>query len=538
MGPLISFKLKNERSSFASNGVVSIDNRNIEITFDEQSFDHEGIANCFLKENDITITLHKVAAKPLPAKPSVDSNDGQGAPTSTPIVSKEIVNPSIQNGTQADTVGLEEKAPPIKGVVGIADQEIQAHQPAPVSAKTFRTMLFDNVSWKEPHSMTLEEFSALNRKMRYGEVRELKEEVVDFEAGRICVSTDGISVDTAKWNPPKGGSDGQFHIELPMNEIRLSLFVFRPVSELLSFKEVSKEVPYPKIDEDFGSGSGGAFKWVYASTRGPSHRNSDRLCRDDDIRVWHDHKTDTLYLVVADGAGSAKYAREGSRIAVEGMINYFKEKPLCSGMLNSSNGCLEAKKEIHRAVLNSVLARIDERCREISAERSEPNLTRRSLHTTLNFAVIQGGLNDESKVLTFAIGDGAVLFCKNDGTCRRLSVPDRGEFASQTAFITSSGSIPSLECESSLEFYDHRFGETTISAVEMGNGYLALMTDGVSEDVEDWGLFIAETKSAIGMNDGQVILDWLNSQTERNLDDKTLVLISSNNKELSNDSSK
>lgn len=522
----IHCELKNERSSFASNGVVSVDNRNIEITFDEQSFDQDGIASCFLKENDITITLHKVAAKPLSAKPSVDSNDGQDAPTSTPIVSKEIVDPSIQNGTQADTVGSEEKAPPGKGVVGIADQEIQAHKPVPVSAKTFRTMLFDNVSWKEPHSMTLEEFSALNRKMRYGEVRELKEEVVDFEAGRICVSTDGISVDTAKWNPPKGGSDGQFHIELPMNEIRLSLFVFRPVSELLSFKEVSKEVPYPKIDEDFGRGSGGAFKWVYASTRGPSHRNSDRLCRDDDIRVWHDHKTDTLYLVVADGAGSANYAREGSRIAVEGMINYFKEKPLCSGMLNSSNGCLEAKKEIHRAVLNSVLARIDERCREISAERSEPNLTRRSLHTTLNFAVIQRGLNDESNVLTFAIGDGAVLFCKNDGTCRRLSVPDRGEFASQTAFITSSGSIPPLESESSLKFYECRFNKATISAGETDAGYLALMTDGVSEDLEDWGGFLKVTGQIMKAMDASALLEWLNLQVERNLDDKTIVLAS------------
>jgi len=124
-----------------------------------------------------------------------------------------------------------------------------------------RKMLFDNVVWKEPHSMTLEAFSALNSNMRYGSISELKAENVEFAAGWIRVSAAGISVDTTKWRPEKGGGQGQFHVELPQNGLVLSLFVFRPVSELVSYKDVRDDVPYRKSDEYSASGCAGGFKW-------------------------------------------------------------------------------------------------------------------------------------------------------------------------------------------------------------------------------------------------------------------------------------
>lgn len=506
--------LKNEE--FFGGKVVSCDNgANIEIRFDDQVFDQEGVAKFSLKENGITITLHRKV------EPSQDSAEGNiASATHKEGAQCEGQNVDVGNAIGSPNKEVDETA---KSTGALAGQKSQLHTPAPTT-KSLRTMLFDNVSWKEPHSMSLEELSALNQKMRYGEIRELKEEVVAFEAGTVSVSADRIAVDTEKWNPEKGGGSGQFHVELPINGIRLSLFVFRPVSELLIFKKV-EGVPYPKDDEDSGCGNGGSFKWVYASTRGPSHRNSDKLYRDDDVRGWHDDKNDTLYLVVADGAGSAKYAREGSRIAVEETINYFIGKPLSSGVLVSSQGYEIAKREVHYAVRN-VLTMIDDRCDKIKQERNETNLTRRYLHTTLNLAIVQRGFNEEFKILTFAIGDGAVVFCQNDGSCTLLSVPDRGEFASQTAFITSNGIIPELGSPDCEKFYERRFEEATISADKMKNGYLALMTDGVSEDVEDWGRFIEETKFAIEKMDAVALLDWLNNQIERNLDDKTLVLAS------------
>lgn len=519
--------LKHEEVTFSGGKVIlsnsETNNGTIDITFDDQPFDQDGNASFLLRENGIVINLHSRRAGKLPVKNEVDITNSAGV-TTTQKEDETLMPQIVEN---AEVVGLNEEN--ATNVVGKENAKQQGHLlKQELSVRPLRTMLFDNVSWKEPHSMTLEEFSALNRNMRYGEIGELSEEEVEFEAGQIRVSPAGISVDTRKWSPEKGGGGGQFYVELPINGIKLSLFVFRPVSELLSFKEVNrKEVPYPKEDEDCARGSGGPFQWMFASTRGPSHRNSDTLYRDDDVRVWYDEQNDTLYSVVADGAGSAKYAREGSRIAVEGVIEYFKGKPLGRGMLNSSNGNLLAKQEVHRAVLNKVLSRIDDRCKEISSERNEPNLTRRSLHSTLNLAIVQKGSCDDFRVLTFAIGDGAVVFCKNDGTYRPLSVPDRGAFASQTAFITSSGSIPSLDHENLQTFYENRFGEAVISADEMKNGYLALMTDGVSEDIEDWRVFIAETKNALAASDAKVLLDWLNAQIERNLDDKTLVLLSS-----------
>lgn len=507
--------LKNEE--FAGGKVVSRDNvANIEISIDDQMFDQDGIATFSLKENGIRITLRKT--NPCAATDGIADSTSQEAGTPREGRKVDVCNPVGNPAKEGSEIA--------SGAVAMDEQKSQPHTQVPAS-KSLRTLLFDNVLWKEPHSMSLEEFSALNKKMRYGEVLELKEEVVAFEAGTVSVSADRIAVDTEKWNPEKGGGSGQFHIELPINGIRLSLFVFRPVSELLIFKKV-EGVPYPKADEDHNCVKGGSFKWVYASTRGPSHRNSDKLYRDDDVRVWYDDKNDTLYLVVADGAGSAKYAREGSKIAVEETINYFIGKPLSRGVLVSSQGYKIAKREVHHAVWN-VLTMIDDRCDKIKQERNEPNLTRRNLHTTLNLAIVQRGQNDEFKVLTFAIGDGAVVFCQNDGNCSLLSVPDRGEFASQTAFITSNGSIPELGSPDCEKFYERRFDEATISADKMKNGYLALMTDGVSEDVENWAWFVKETKFAIEKMDAVALLDWLNNQIERNLDDKTLVLASQAN---------
>ena len=517
---LFSRILKKESYSSATHD-ISCEGKRIEIALDVNEFARDGRAELFLKNNELTVVVKSKATNQGGVAPKVESSGEKDGLLSSPS--------GMEAGKDTSSSGEPER----KGERLVIGNKVPGGRPAePVHfKKPLRPMLYDNVSWKEPHSMTLEEFSALNEQYRYGKIDSLVEETVELPEGiKVKVEKGRISVESDEWHPAKGDDSGQFEIELPKNGLKLSLFVIRPVSELLVYKKVRDDVKYQKKDEDSGQGKSGSFRWVFASTRGPSHRNSDKLCRDDDVNVWHDSVNDTLYLVVADGAGSAKYAREGARIAVKEMVNYFKDRHLRKGMFDSASGCQVVREEIHRAVLY-VVKTIERRAEEISREQNEPGLTKRNFHTTLNFAVIQRNVNGDFKVISFAVGDGAIVLCKNDGGHNRLSSPDRGEFASQTAFITINNIIPSeteIGKESSKAFYEKRFKDETITENEMRNGYLALMTDGVSEDMEDWAKFISETKDIMDRQDNQALLELLNSQVERSLDDKTLVLASSN----------
>lgn len=62
---------------------------------------------------------------------------------------------------------------------------------------------------------------------------------------------------------------------------------------------------------------------VAASKRGRSHAQEAKP-RDDHFKLYHDDKTNWYVMAVADGAGSAKYSREGSRIACETVVEHCK----------------------------------------------------------------------------------------------------------------------------------------------------------------------------------------------------------------------
>ena len=387
-------------------------------------------------------------------------------------------------------------------------------------------MMFDNVQWKEPHRMSLEDFCELNQRLRYGTVSRLVKESVTFEAGVVEIDPQGISVDTTRWNPPRGAAKGQFDVDLPLNGIRLSIFVFRPATELFVYRPVRPDVPYQKPDEWSLSGDSTWCRWVGASTRGPSHRNDDGVCREDDMAVWHDRSNGTLYLVVADGAGSAKYARVGSQTVTGAFIDFFKAHTLPDAALETASG-VQAVREACLFASRDSLAQLIRRKDEIAAERGEAGLTLRAFHTTINVAIVQrralGGMN----VLSFAVGDGAVVLCPEHGAVRRLNMPDRGAFASQTEFVTSSGVLPNPSDDEALaRFYSRRFEVASIGSKELGLGFVGLMTDGVCEDVPDWRAFSDAAMPFAVSQDGQALTTWLNGRNADNFDDKTLLMVS------------
>ncbi|MBK9225311.1 MAG: protein phosphatase 2C domain-containing protein [Flavobacterium sp.] len=63
---------------------------------------------------------------------------------------------------------------------------------------------------------------------------------------------------------------------------------------------------------------------VVASKRGRSHANVGSF-RDDDFAFKDFENTGWSVICAADGAGSAKLSREGSKIAVTELLNFFSE---------------------------------------------------------------------------------------------------------------------------------------------------------------------------------------------------------------------
>ena len=107
------------------------------------------------------------------------------------------------------------------------------------------------------------------------------------------------------------------------NEVECHVFVFiKPDTRKMFDREVEPQPnqPYPKAHLDKCFVKGGEKTLVGASRRGRSHA-MDGTFRDDDMRLVYQPEDGWYIMAVADGAGSAKYARKGSLIACETAVS-------------------------------------------------------------------------------------------------------------------------------------------------------------------------------------------------------------------------
>src|SRR5207249_1461719 len=95
---------------------------------------------------------------------------------------------------------------------------------------------------------------------------------------------------------------------------------------------------------------------------------------------------------------------------------------------------------------------------------------------------------DADLLAALQVGDGAVGTYTGPGLCRVLGDADHGEFASETQFLTTTGTEKELE-------------RRIVFALPRGLQAVALMTDGVSDD------FFPESKRLVELLDGDPIPD-------------------------------
>ena len=278
----------------------------------------------------------------------------------------------------------------------------------------------------------------------------------------------------------------------------------KPISLVMNAdpKSLWKELPSNKEDVYWKEDNAKDFQplgdkhIVVASKRGRSHSNVGSF-RDDDYSFKHFEKTGWSVVCVADGAGSAKLSRQGSKIACEEVINYFTENLNQESLLEFDiliKNYQEANNEETQKGLNVFLYNnlgkaalsVHKKIQEFANTIETPI---KDFHSTLIFALIKK-YEFGYAILTFGVGDCPIgLLNKDLSEIKLMNWLDVGEFGGGTRFIT----MPEIF---SSDKFSTRFGFKLIEEFS----YLMLMTDGIYdpkfvveanlEKVEKWQEFI------------------------------------------------
>jgi hypothetical protein len=297
-----------------------------------------------------------------------------------------------------------------------------------------------------------------------------------------------------------------------------------------------KNIDPPSNDSYFKENSDGKYlafsghSLVAASRRGRSHEHSGTF-RDDDFFLEHDDKSEWSVMIVADGAGSAKNSRWGSKLAVKAFGEHVMEQlqgefggrmtaTLAEWGADSSAAAKTLGTEFHYLFHKAGTLAVQ----AIEAEAQAKGAAYKEYSTTLLAAATRTD-GDDIFLATFWMGDGAIAAYGPRGKVRLMGTPDGGEFAGQTRFLDRSA------------LADQSF------AKRIGIGYypdlsaVLLMTDGISDprfetdngliNAALWDTLWDEINPKIeNAEPVQALVDWLGFFSPGHHDDRTIAVLS------------
>jgi serine/threonine protein phosphatase PrpC len=308
-------------------------------------------------------------------------------------------------------------------------------------------------------------------------------------------------------------------------------------------KESDRSDPYWKKDADSKFAASADTFVAVGSVRGRSHAHIG-LFRDDDYALfvppplephgWH-------LVCVADGAGSAKSSRWGSKLACSAMITKLKEALIdnqSSEIVDFNKRALEASeadKKLHPSwvapLYQALCSAASHAQTEVLAEATAKAASIKDYATTLLAAAFRKTDRGAWFVCTYWVGDGAIGMWKADWPAPKLfGAPDTGEFAGQTTFLTSENLGELKRVYARMRF-----------SIVADFDFLVLMTDGVSDpkfeteqnlgSATHWGRFATDIEpllAAVRAGDessGAKILNWMDFWSPGNHDDRTMLLV-------------
>lgn len=277
---------------------------------------------------------------------------------------------------------------------------------------------------------------------------------------------------------------------------------------------------------------------VAASKRGRSHAQEAKP-RDDHFRV--EHMDNGWYIMaVADGAGSAKFSRRGSLIACDESVDYCKlqlinckafEDSIAKYNIQKVDSEEDARKEVGNFIYNIVGAAAFKAHKAINAEAALTKQTPKLYATTLLLTICKR-FSFGWFVASFWVGDGAIcLYNRDEHTAKILGVPDEGEYAGQTRFLT----MPDIFKDTTSLYQRLRFNIVDDFTA------LFLMSDGVSDpkfetdanlnNPTKWDALWDDLKqNGVDLTDDNdaakdQLLDWLDFWSPGNHDDRTIAIL-------------
>lgn len=325
--------------------------------------------------------------------------------------------------------------------------------------------------------------------------------------------------------------------------VRLSV-IPRP-QDLWTSIPSNQDDPLAKPDEDFHKVEGEAFM-VAASKRGRSHAKEGTF-RDDDFGLSYDETSGWHVMVVADGAGSARFSREGSRVACATTLAALKTllpetvDPKAREMVDALQAATSEKakrtNEILRPVGNSLMKAAYMAAVQIRDRAGELKCREADLSTTLAIAAAKK-IGDKWLVLSFSIGDGGIgLWDDEAGEVALMCHPDSGEFAGQTRFL-SVEELTSDPNRASRVFAEVHDGFTALMAMTDGITDPKFETDAGLANPEKWralweGDLTREVKFARkNAKLEEEFLGWMDFWSRGNHDDRTLAVMVLQDQEL------
>ena len=169
------------------------------------------------------------------------------------------------------------------------------------------------------------------------------------------------------------------------------------------------------------------WRVVGASVQGVGHLKSDTPCQDAHRFVIL--PGGLLLAVVADGAGSAELAAQGSQFAADCLVDGMSRdemQPYLNGEVATMRPMLEAAFSATRQLLEEKAALAGHDPKDYS--------------TTVLLVIAS-----PSWIAVAQVGDGAVVVEDRDGSVLALTTPQIGEHANETIFLVSPGAIEQAE---------------------------------------------------------------------------------------------
>lgn len=303
-------------------------------------------------------------------------------------------------------------------------------------------------------------------------------------------------------------------------------------------KASDQNAKYAKQDEVSFLDSFLDKKIVVASKRGRSHAHEGSF-RDDDFNIkqltggW-------AVVAIADGAGSAKFARQGSKLATELITEKLANEDILNTLSTDVSAfyaeidVAEEEKLKHKSsIINTLYKEVRNLHTELIEFAKQEEMQLKDLSSTLIFALCKK-FDFGYVILSFGVGDCPINVVSKDNSVKLLNTLDVGEFGGGTRFIT----MPEIFNNPTM---GNRFSINKFDDFDK----LFLMTDGIYdakfvtenklEDLETWGKFLndldGENEDNVKIDfeqDSEIdtqLLQWMDFWSKGNHDDRTLAII-------------